>query len=268
MHVDTLIVSDLDGTLWYDGEECHPNSLKSIDYLRSNGIPLLIATGRRLRIVASAFEEMDLLQPCILLNGSLGYDFENKKSFFHRGFSPIAERRIIDIFIENELSPCLYADDNYVYSSSPTTSQGHLEAIGNDLRIIDSLYSFPPDREILNFAILGIHEEKVKRTASIIEGEGLGNVTLYQDRLFGNHSLIIQTPKTSKWSGVDAWRNHFGITTSRVIAVGDAGNDYELLKEADVAIVVEGAEQRIQDLADHMIPKPEHGGWSEVVNYL
>ena len=95
VHVETLIVSDLDGTLWYDGEECHPNSLKSINYLRSNGIPLVIATGRRLRIVAAAFEKMDLLQPCILLNGSLGYDFEIKKSFFQRGFSPIAERKIL-----------------------------------------------------------------------------------------------------------------------------------------------------------------------------
>ena len=268
MHVETLIVSDLDGTLWYDGEECHPNSLKSIDYLRSNGIPLLIATGRRLRIVASVFEELDLLQPCILLNGSLGYDFKIKKSFFQRGFSPTVEKRILDIFVENELSPCLYADDNYVYASSPTTSQGHLEAVGSDLLMIDSVYSLPSDREILNFSILGIHEEKMIRAASIIEDEDLGNVTFYEDRLFGNHSLIIQTPKTSKWSGVDAWRNHFGITTSRVISVGDAGNDYELLNEADVAIVVEGAEQRILDLADHTIPKPEHGGWAEVLNYL
>jgi hypothetical protein len=261
-------VSDLDGTLWYNGEECHPDSRKALSYIQKRKIPLLIATGRRLRIVATAFKELDLLQPCILLNGSLGYDFQTEKTFFQRGFTPASSRRIMDIFTENNLSPCIYADDSYVYASSPTTSAGHLQAVGNDLRSIDSFNSLPVGTEILNYCVLGVSENELRDVAEKITKEHLGNATLYQDRLFGGHSLIVQTPNTSKWSGVEAWCNYYEITASRVIAVGDAGNDFELLKEADISIVVENSEQTLLDMADYTIPKPETGGWAQIVNYL
>ena len=81
MKVETLVVTDLDGTLWFDGEECHPSSLAAIDELKKSGVPLLIATGRRLRSVTDAFQRYELSEQAVLLNGSLGYCFEKSSNF-------------------------------------------------------------------------------------------------------------------------------------------------------------------------------------------
>ena len=39
------MVTDLDGTLWYDGELCHPDSLEAFRSIQLEGIPILVATG-------------------------------------------------------------------------------------------------------------------------------------------------------------------------------------------------------------------------------
>jgi len=75
VNIETLVVTDLDGTLWFNGEECHPDSLSAIDQLRNDGILLLIATGRRLRSVTGPFHSLGISEEAILLNGSVGYDF-------------------------------------------------------------------------------------------------------------------------------------------------------------------------------------------------
>ena len=52
------------------------------------------------------------------------------------------------------------------------------------------------------------------------------------------------------------------------MAVGDAGNDLEMLTNADVSIVVKGAEKRLLDLADYTIDQPDIGGWAKIEKIL
>ena len=268
MQVETLVVTDLDGTLWFDGEECHPSSLAAIDELKKRGVPLLIATGRRLRSVTDAFQRYKLSDQAVLLNGSLGYCFEKSSNFFLQEFPTESELRIKEIFNDCSLSPCFYADDSYVYVSSPTTSEGHLEVIGDDLVEIDDLNLFPENKKILSFCILGIDKSFLERAESIISRESLGTVAYYEDRLFGKHSMMVQPPSTSKWTGVVKWCEHYDIQPSKIIALGDAGNDRELLQGADVSVVVEKSEQYLLEMADYVIPPPSKGGWSNVLNLI
>ncbi len=268
MNVETLVVTDLDGTLWFDGEECHAASLDAIGHLATLGVPLLVATGRRLRSVDTAFHKHGFKGQAILLNGSLGYCFDEMETFFERGFPTKNENRIREIFRICELSPCFYADDSYVYAASPTTSKGHLEAIGSDLVELANLDLFPDKRKILNFCILGIEKPRLDEAEGLISSEGLGTVAYYEDSMFGNHSIMVQPPATSKWSGVQEWCKHYDVNPRKIIAVGDAGNDFELLEGADLAVVVEGAEQYLIDLADEIIQAPSRGGWAEVINFL
>ena len=151
MNIETLVVTDLDGTLWFNGEECHPNSLSAIKHLRDSEIPLLIATGRRLRSVTGPFHALGISEEAILLNGSVGYDFKNSRNFFIRTFPPAHEERLREIFVACDLSPCFYADDSFVYADSPTTSKGHIEAIGEDLVTLEDRDSFPRDKQILSY---------------------------------------------------------------------------------------------------------------------
>ncbi len=268
MNIETLVVTDLDGTLWFNGEECHPDSLSAIDQLRNDEIPLLIATGRRLRSVTGPFHSLGISEEAILLNGSVGYDFKNNRNFFIRTFPPTHQERLREIFVACDLSPCFYADDSFVYAASPTTSEGHIEAIGADLITLEDRDSFPADRQILSFCILGVDKSLLEEAESVISSEDLGSIAYYEDRLFGKHSLMVQPPSTSKWTGVKEWCAYYGVTPSKIVAVGDAGNDIELLAGADIALVIEGSEEYLLEMADHTIPEPSEGGWAKVIEFI
>ena len=268
VNIETLVVTDLDGTLWFNGEEIHSDSLAAVEELKRRNIPLLVATGRRLRSVVEAFRRYEFRGQAVLLNGSLGYCFKRSEPFFLSDFPDSNETRLREIFNACSLSPCFYADDSYVYVSSPTTSSGHLEAIGADLIEMDNLGLFPKDRKVLSFCILGIEKSLLQEAESIISTESLGTVAYYEDKLFGEHSLMVQPPFTSKWTGVEKWCQYYDIVPSQVIALGDAGNDKELLKGADIAMVVEDSEDYLMEMADYVIPPPSKGGWAKILDLV
>jgi hydroxymethylpyrimidine pyrophosphatase-like HAD family hydrolase len=43
-----LVVTDLDGTFWYHDQRVDPKVLAAVAELERRGVPLLVATGRRL----------------------------------------------------------------------------------------------------------------------------------------------------------------------------------------------------------------------------
>ena len=268
MNVETLLVTDLDGTLWHGQEECHPDSIMAIEKVRTLGIHLLVATGRRLRSVRRPFLKYGITEEAVLLNGSIGYDFKKESNFFERQFPVENEERIKEIFVTCGLSPCFYADDSFVYAYSPSTSQGHIDAISADLIQMNGPNQFPTDRRILSFCLLGVEKSRLEEAEHLISSESLGSVAYYQDRLFGEYSLMVQPPNTSKWTGVELWCEHYDVYPDRVVAVGDAGNDFELLTGADFAVVIEESEQFLLDIADEIIPSPSKGGWAQILDYL
>ena len=268
MNIETLLVTDLDGTLWDGEEECHQDSLSAIDKVRDSGTHLLIATGRRLRSVRQPFLKYGITEETVLLNGSIGYDFTNESNFYKRQFANDNEARIKEIFTTCGLSPCFYADDSFVYASSPSTSQGHIDAIGEDLILMNQPNDFPLDRHILSFCLLGVEKSRLEEAEHLISSESLGSVAYYRDRLFGEYSLMVQPPNTSKWIGVELWCEHYGVSPARIVAVGDAGNDFELLTGADFSVAIEDSEQFLLDVADATIPPPSKGGWAQILDYL
>ena len=263
-----LLVTDLDGTLWYDGELCHPDSLEAFRSIQLEGIPILVATGRRFRIVSDTFEQFDWKVPCLLLNGSLCYDFEARENLFSVSFTKKESADILDIFKANRLSPTVYTDDSFVYACEPTTSEGHLEAIGPDLVVQPHLDVYSLGLNVLNFCILGYPQDELSKVTEELRKTGVANPSLYKDRLFDGYSLTVQPFNISKWSGIQQWCEHQNFSPSQIICVGDAGNDLEMLTQADKSIVVAGAEQRLLDLADEVIPPPDIGGWAKVADFL
>ena len=264
----TLLVTDLDGTLWFNGETCHQKSLDAFSEIQNQNIPILVATGRRFRIVADSFKRFDWKVPCLLLNGSLCYHFHKNQTLFTTPFSEQESLSIIGVFKANDLSPTVYADDSYVYARNPTTNTGHIEAIGSDLIHTENLNVYDQGLSVLNYCILGIPKADLNNLVTDLQLTGLCNPSFYEDKIFGGYSVTVQPRDVSKWSGIMRWCELEDFKPIRIVTVGDAGNDIEMLTNADTSIVVEGAEKRILDLADHVIKGPEVGGWSKILELL
>ena len=76
-----LVVTDLDGTLSDAAERIHPASVRAIGELEAAGVPVLVATGRRLRMACAVLEAGGLTGPAVVLDGAIGLDLRDGRVF-------------------------------------------------------------------------------------------------------------------------------------------------------------------------------------------
>ncbi|HTF60350.1 MAG TPA: HAD hydrolase family protein, partial [Actinomycetes bacterium] len=103
-----LVVTDLDGTLSDAAERIHPASTRAIRALEAAGIPVLVATGRRLRMACAVLEAARLTGPAVVLDGAIGLDLRDGRVFHQVAFPPGAARQVLEAFAAAGLSPCVY----------------------------------------------------------------------------------------------------------------------------------------------------------------
>jgi hydroxymethylpyrimidine pyrophosphatase-like HAD family hydrolase len=72
-----LVVTDLDGSLWFGYQEVHPTTVAAWNELEQRGVPVLVATGRRVTSTREPLARFGLAPPAIVMNGALALDLAN-----------------------------------------------------------------------------------------------------------------------------------------------------------------------------------------------
>jgi hydroxymethylpyrimidine pyrophosphatase-like HAD family hydrolase len=263
-----LVVTDLDGTLSDAAERIHPASLRAIRDLEAAGIPVLVATGRRLRMAGVVLEAGGLSGPAVVLDGALGLDLRDGRVFHQVAFPPPAARRALDAFGGAGLSPCVYVGRpgvDLVVGEHPSTHPDHLDRARPFVEVAD-LARVVEREPVYAFAIVGRPPALLEPVLAAV-GPG-GSASIVADLIYGGSTIQVRPPGVSKWSGVLAYCAEQGIDPGRILAVGDGANDLELLEGAAVACVVDTAPPAVLARADHLIGPPASGGWAAVLDLV
>jgi hydroxymethylpyrimidine pyrophosphatase-like HAD family hydrolase len=263
-----LVVTDLDGTLSDADERIHPASVRAVRELEAAGIPVLVATGRRLRMTLAVLEAGGLAGPAVVLDGALGLDLRDGRVFHQVAFPAAAAVKVLEVFGDAGLSPCVYVDRpgvDLVVGDHPSTNPGHL-ARARPWVATDDLDRVASDEPVYTFAVVG-------RPAALLEPVlrevgAAGSASVVPDLIYGGFTLQVRPPDISKWSGVLAYCAEQGIDPARVLAVGDGANDLELLDGAAVACAIATATPDVLARADHVIGPPSSGGWAAVLDLV
>ena len=262
-----LVVTDLDGSLWHR-EEIHPATRAAWSELERRGIPVIVATGRRLSTTREPLARAGLAPAAVILNGALAVELATGECFHRRHYETADATKVLNAFRLSGLDPCVYVEhsdiDIYV-GSQPSTNPGHLASFGSRAVCanLDEIVATVP---VLSFGIIGHEPEPLAHAVSAI---GIGaEVHLDADSLWGGDTLTVAPLGLSKWAGVLAYCDRAGIDSGRVLAVGDGPNDRELLTRAAVAVVpTSGFEQAVK-AADHLVGPPSEGGWAEILDFV
>ena len=265
----SLVVTDLDGTLWQSGAIVHDDVLDALAALAARDVPLLVATGRRLASTREPLARIGATPPAVLLNGALGVDLATGRRF-HRAPFPSDQAIAVQAgFRSAGLSPVVYVDHpdhDVVLGEAPSTNPEHAANL-RPTAVVDDLARVVAEEAVLGFGLVGVPFAGARAAAAAIEGIA----DVYLDRAIdhpGLAALMVAPRGLSKWDGVLAFCAEQGLDPSRVLALGDGPNDLELLDRAAVRLVPEDAHPSVLERADHVIPPPAAGGWAEVLRHL
>jgi hydroxymethylpyrimidine pyrophosphatase-like HAD family hydrolase len=263
-----LVVTDLDGTLSDAAERIHPDSVRAVRALEAAGVPVLVATGRRLRMAWAVLEAGGLTGPAVVLDGALGLDLRDGRVFHQVAFPAGAARQVLQAFAAAGLSPCVYVDRpdvDLVVGDHPSTHPDHL-ARARPWVATEDLDRVVETEPVYAFAVVGRPAPLLEPVPRLVGPAG--SASIVGDLIYGGSTVQVRPPKVSKWSGVLAFCAEQGLDPGRVLAVGDGANDLELLEGAAVACAVATASPAVLALADHVIGPPASGGWAAVLDMV
>ena len=265
----TLVVTDLDGTVWDRSLHAHPRTREAIAEVQArDDIQLLVATGRRRNSARRDFKANGFIAPAVLLNGAVGFDFEADDLFHQVSFGTEALERTLQGLQSFDLAPVAYlSDTRALVVEGVTTSVAHLDSLGTDLHWA-TFEDVAPRTDVLGMSMLGVDENVLAPAFEALRDVPGIEAAAYADHLYPPFSMMLAPENVTKAVGVRAYCDHTGLAPDRIIALGDGGNDLEMLAMADLALAVEGADERAIALADQIIERPEHGGWATVLDYL
>lgn len=265
----SLVVTDLDGTLWHTDGSVHPETARAISVLVQRKVPLLVATGRRARSTQLPLSRIGMAPPAIVMNGAVGVHLSTGERFHLAPFTVVDAVKVLDEFEACGLSPVVYVEGGEFdvwLSREPSTHPEHVEALGPHAGIGD-LHAAIETEIVVGFSVLG------RPNGELVPAfESIGALAeTHLDRSFdwpGMAGLTVAPLGQSKWDGVVAFCHSAGLDPTQVLALGDGPNDVELLEGAAVRLVPENASLAARELADHFIGPPERGGWARVLDFV
>ncbi len=261
-----LIVLDLDGTLLNHKKEISFITKHYLRRLKRQGHIIVLASGRPFRSLKKYYDNLHLDTPVICYNGSLL--FNPKDRDFPIFKKPLNRETVIN----------LYQDlvDNY---ATNVTSESN-----------DTIYSKTFDKHLAKY----FHAEKMK----IIEGNFKDTLKedvwtmIFKKEDEDHDNQIIKEVKKYKDIGVRFWgmkslffeiypidvnkchrlfdiADYYRIPKERIIAIGDADNDAEMIEKAGIGICMINGHEGPKKVADIITKKDNnHNGIAQVLKEI
>ncbi|MCM1329799.1 MAG: HAD family hydrolase [Ruminococcus sp.] len=261
---NTVLITDLDGTLLPQSKILNEKDLNAIEYFRRNGGIFTIATGRIIQAAEQFFEPLKPDAPVILNNGGLIYDVDKKKILYKQCIDNTAREYTIALMekfpemgVEVNLPDGIFAV-NMTEWEQLHLSMTHLPYTEKSLEEIPPsgwckvLYSIGGGRvkELSDYAAARGWD----RTSFVISGDFLFEC-LPKDCTKG--SALKRLWELEKWE------------TFTVAAAGDYDNDIEMLEFADIAVAPQNAREIVKKAADYVTKATcEEGAIAETIDYL
>ncbi len=265
-----LFVFDLDGTLVHNlpsgGRGIPPHLLAEIQRV-SRFSSVVIATGRRYRAALIDTQNLPRL-PFVIVHNGLVIKDEFEETVFS---AQLHHDQALEIaqFIESCGYPVFFVADGHRFDFD----YAYTEEVLEKFKSVQSLQRRPFQKSLilktsseistlkgtplLEVASLGRHEEmrSLRTKVQSVLPEGFKAVLVENLGYSEFCALEIFEEKHSKWSAACWIRDRLGL--GRVIAVGDDGNDQEMIQFADIGVAMSHAREEIRALGRRVVEGPD-----------
>lgn len=255
--MNTLYVSDLDGTLLNSDVKISENSKNIINSLIDKGMNFTVATARSLVSASDKIEGLNLKLPVVVYNGTFTMMKDTGEIVNSNYFDKADRDFIIENIKKSSLNPLVYSFVNNVEKVSYNknfVNQGtkyYLEVRGNDPRMnplnsSENLY----EGDIFYFTIIGEYDEVKEFYNSIKENNNIG-VTFQKEIYNESYWCEIMPITASKANGILQLKETYNF--DRVVTFGDAINDVPMFQISDECYAMDNACEELKSIATKVI---------------
>lgn len=259
---DVFLVSDLDGTLIGENYEIPLRNIEAIRRFQQQGGRFSVATGRSINSGVRYYGQVHPKGLCVMLNGSVLYDFETdhvEKAFYlppeareyARHLAEHFPQMGYEVFTERELFVLRsngYIQAHLDHESLPGGAVPESAIPGGWCKVL-----FAADPET---------KKEMHAFTETFAHPGARFVETYS-------CFLEMLPEgVDKGSGLEEILRQTGVPRHRMVAIGDYYNDVEMLRAAGFAAVPSNAPQEIQQMADLVVGDCRGGAVADLIEYL
>ncbi|MCF2147024.1 Cof-type HAD-IIB family hydrolase [Desmonostoc muscorum LEGE 12446] len=261
--MNTVYISDLDGTLLGNNAILSSFSKKVLDQLLQQGLQFTVASARSVFFMQTMLKGLNLRLPVIEFNGAFISDFDSGRHEIINSISPDVVESIYKLILEfgcvpfvssfNGIEDCAYYKD--------VINDGMLwylndRLISKDPRwraIEDLTHSFSD--LIVCLTVIGHAQQLLELQGAIIEIHGTSVETHLMENQYspGWYWLTIHDCKATKDQAIQTMVENYGLEESEIVVFGDQINDIKMFKVADRAIAVANADAQLKSYATLVI---------------
>ena len=259
-----LLVSDIDGTLLYDGIIPEKN-IEAIEWFKAEGGVFTIATGRAIPAAKYSYELSRANAPLIALNGAAIYDFK-KEQFLYESFLKSECSEIVFEILEK--FPTVGAEffnglDIYLIRGNKGTKQ-HSEYEHFKFKDLPPDFTSIPWGKVLfafeDFETVLLVEEYVKKFNT--DYCRFVNTCVSEKARY----FELLPAKVNKGTAIKEMKKLIGAKYS--FGIGDFYNDFELIRDADFGAAVASAPNEIKQIANYVTCACEEGAVADFINHI
>ena len=241
----SIILSDLDGTLFHNDKSISDFTKETIRRVQAKGILFGICTARA---KVNAVKFLEGIEPDILITNGGGIVYYQDKKIYDCEFTVEEVRKLIAAAFEVFGKDVILSADNEhaLYSNSK-------EELGDKFWTFNDFLDF--QEPCMKMCIESLDKEKVEKVASVI---GLENVDYLPFSDIPWYKLSKKA--ATKEKAIEELCRHLNITSSKIAAFGDDFNDIGMLKLCGKSIAMENAIAEVKQAAGQVCASNENDG--------
>lgn len=259
-----LVTIDLDGTLFDKNKNISIENLNAINLAKQKGVYIVLATGRPISGVLPTLKKLNLCSDndyVITYNGAKVFNVKTKEVI---ASSTISGKTVKELYAESKrLNVNFHAfranEELITPKHNPYTD---VESKINHIE--DHLFDFNKilDDDQFIKAMMVDSEENINRIIPMVNQEFKDNFSMVRSsKIF----LEFLNKNTHKGHALCKLANFLNIDLKDTMAIGDAGNDIEMIKLSGIGVAMENAFADVKEIADYITTSNENDGVSNAI---
>jgi hydroxymethylpyrimidine pyrophosphatase-like HAD family hydrolase len=284
LHRIRLLALDVDGTLTNSRHEVDAATCAAIARVRTAGIRVLVATGRRYRDTLPVAARVGVDGPLITASGALVKRPTDHATVSRADFAAGVLEGVVAAVVAAGHEPVLYADSfaegfdffcRGLPEANASQGSGGMPALAEYLafnrglaRVEPDLHRQPPPGVFAGFA-MGDRLAMLSLEESLAAAfpAQLSLHTIRSPRYQG-WMCEIAPARVTKWTGVLAVASAWGIAADEICAVGDDVNDLPMIVGAGLGVAMGNGQPVVREAADMVVATHDEGGLVELADLL